>query len=378
MFAIAIILLSASITAHAGGITLKAGEDRFIQIGYRLQVLTQIGQNQAGAAAGDPTVSGDHTDLYLRRSRLLVGGQAAPGVNFFLQLADDNRGKSYAASTGVKTLDGWIELDSGTAGKVMAGIFPVQFSRSRLTSPFSSIALDRAAIDELQLDSTALDGKRDRGLLLWGNIGGFQYRLAAGKGAKPQETGAETIRYHGRVHISLMDGEEDFLYKESYQGGKDIFTIGYGFDRQDKASTDVAGKPAGYSAWTADVAMEGRTESGVMSLVGAYYSYDWSNPGKKDSSGNYVQGKGWQATLAWMSMEKQGGIQPYARYVVWDAESASSGASQRSTALGFNYLLSGFDAKLVFDFEQISFPTEGATWDRKNHSVTSMQWQISF
>ena len=367
--------------AFAEVITLGAGKDAFLQIGYRLQILTQISQDQAGTAGGDPTIAGDNYDLYLRRSRLTLGGQVSPLVDFYVQLDDDNRGKNFSSSTGIKTRDAWIQMNSGAGWKMMAGIFPAQFSRSRLSSPFSFVALERPMIDEMMLDSTELDGKRNRGLLVWGNLGGFQYRIAGGKGAKPQasELGKESIRYNGRVQIAFMDNEEDFIYKETYLGEKSLFTVGFGIDRQDKASTDILGRVADYSAWTADLAMEGKGESGMMSLNAAYYFYDWGNTEKRNAAGYYAQGSGWQATTSFVSLDKSSGaIQPYVRYATWNAASAAPASSQRRISLGINYLLRGNDAKVVLEMEQVTYPAEGAAYDKKDHRVYSMQWQIAF
>ena len=378
VFAAAICLFAAAPSAQAGAV-LQAGQDTFAEIGVQLQAVSLVEKNQAGALAGNPNVAGDEFENYLKTGRLSLSGQVTPLASFYLQMANDNAGKNYAPVT-TSLLDSWVMFNFSTGGKLVVGIFPVQFSRSRLATTASTITMDRPFMDEFQLDSGGLAQKRDRGLMLWGNLSYLQYRIAVGDGAAPlpQNAGGQSLRIHGRVHLSFGTPESDFRYKEGYRGERNVLTIGYGFDRQNNASQDAAGAPANYSAWTGDLLLESKTGSGASTITYSYYSYDWGNPERLDTNGNYVQGNGWQAMFAQTAMEGGAGIQPYARYAAWNSTSAATGASQNRLAFGLNYLFKGDSLKMGAEYEQVRFPDPGATWDKRNYDRYGVQWQLVY
>lgn len=361
------------------GATLQASPDTFVEVGLQLQVLGQLNKNQAGTEARKPDIGGDAYDAYLRRGRLMLAGQVTPMADFYVALSGDNAGKNFGGST-TSLLDSWVQFNLSPQAKLMAGIFPVQFTRERLSSTASLVTVERSFMDKFQLDSGGLVGKRDRGVLLWGNLGGFQYRFAAGNGAPPlqQNIGSQSLRVHGRVHATYGDGEKGFRYQEGYLGEKNVFTVGYGIDRQNNVSTDGAGNPSNYNAWTADAFLESKSEAGSTTLGYSYYSYHWGDANRTDSSGNYVQGDGWDLLFAYAGLQKGSGFQPYARYGSWNANSTTPGASQRHMIYGLNVLLKGKNAKWGFEFEQVRFPLDGATWDLRGYDKYSLQWQIVY
>jgi hypothetical protein len=178
--------------------------------------------------------------------------------------------------------------------------------------------------------------------------------------------------------VSFGAAEDTFRYKESYLGDKNVFTIGYGFDKQDKVSLDGSGAPANYFAWTADAFLESKSESGATTLGYSYYSYDWGNANRIDSNGNYVQGDGWDLLFAIAGLQQGSGFQPYARYGSWGANSTLPGASQHHMIYGLNLLLKGKNARWGFEFEQVRFPLEGATCNLRDYDKFSLQWQIVY
>jgi hypothetical protein len=379
IFALLISFGAAKNEAEAGAL-LVAGPDAVAEVEFQLQVAAQMNKNQAGTVAGNNTIGGDQREVFLKLGRVVVNGQVTPVANLFLRFAQDNNGKNYATPAGMKALDSWVQFNFPNGPKILAGIFPVQFSRSGLTDAIRLVSFDAPFLDAFMLDSGGLDGKRDRGILLWGSYSGMQYRLAAGNGAQPlaQNIGGQTMRYHGRVHFSLGAPEDDLLYSESYFGEKNIMTIGYGMDKQDGVSSDQNGQPAPYAAWTADFLLESKTESGSSSLEYSYYSYDWGNPNRTDAAGNFVQGQGWQGLYSFTTGQSAGGVQTYARYSVWNPNSTTAGAAQNRLAVGLNFLIRGNNVKWGTEYEQVSFQNQGTTWDKKNYGKYGVQWQVIF
>lgn len=368
--------------ASAGGFVLPAGKETFATIGFRLQVNAGAAEGLAGAVNGDPSRGGTHYDFSIRRAQIAVAGQIVPAFGFNLTLEHNNLGKNRSAGSGFLPLDAYIDWGLSESTRVVVGAFPPPFSRNRLTQPFSLIGLDRPLMEEIMPDVAPFLDKRDRGMMLMGNYGGFQYRYAVTSGAVPQETGAETLRTTWRIQMAFADPEDGVFMKEAYLGEKQVFTIGYGSDAQEKISVGPGGAPANYTGVTYDIALEGG--KGV-NLIFAHYRYGWGNAERTGSNGLFAQGSGWNLTAAFINPESidpakgmAGIFQPYLRHTSWDAESSSPSAKQTRTAAGFAYYLKGHDAKIVLEYERTNFAREGSSNDMKGHASYTMQWQAAF
>ncbi len=362
-------------TGFAGGYTLQLDGDTFATLAVRLQAAAVMDEKQAGAANGDATKGGTHYDAFARRVQLLASGQVTPVLSFMFMMEQSYYGKNYSPGTGLQTADAWVQWNMADSFHLLAGAFLPPFSRNQLTPTAYFIGVDRPIVDTLMLESPGMYEKRDRGLCLWGNLGGLQYRIAATKGGMSQTTGEEALRTTWRIHYAMLDPEPSYYYKESYLGSSRVFTIGYAVDKQDKVSLDPTGNPAPYSAWTADVLMEGGDAGSLLTLLYEYHSYRWGNNARTGTGGQYLQGDGWTLTAAYLGGNAS---QPYLRYTAWNAQNGTAGAKQKRTALGVNYLLKGHDAKITFEYEQTSFPNEGATYDLKNHGTWTLQFQTAF
>lgn len=360
--------------AHAAGYPLQLDADTFALISVRVQATGVVAGDQAGAANGDATRGGVHYDLFARRIQLLATGQVSPALSFMMLMEHARYGENYSRGTGLQTADAWIQWNMSEAFHLLAGVYLPPASRNQLTSVMDFIGPDRPVLENMMLDSTGMYEKRDHGLYLWGNLGGLQYRAAVGKGAKSQVLGDETLRTTWRVHYAFLDPETVYYYKESYLGKQHVFTAGYSYDKQDKVSLDPSGKPAPYTAWSADLLMEGGGDGTTLSILYAYYNYDWGNPERTGTDGFFQQGTGWTATAAYLSA----GSQPYLRYTAWNAASSAPSAKQTRWAIGSNVFLKGHDAKITFEYESISFDAEGPTYDMKNHNVYTLQFQTAF
>lgn len=366
--------------ARAAGYPLQLDKETYALLSVRLQAATIMAQDQAGAAAGDAARGGAHYDSHLRRVQLLAAGQVTPALSFMLMMEHARYGEYYSRGSGLQTADAWVQLNLSDAFHLMAGAYLPPFSRNLLTPEIYFVSPDRPITENMALESTGMYGKRDRGLCLWGNLGGLQYRVAASKGAKSQVLGDETLRTTWRLHYAFIDAEPLYYYQESYLGKQSLFTIGYSYDKQDKVSVDAAGNPAPYTAWTADLLMEGGNEGNVLTILYAYYSYNRGNAERTGADGFFSQGDGWTLTAAHMSGggNAVAGTQPYLRYTVWDAHNGAPGAKQKRWALGVNYYLKGHDAKITLDYENAGFENEGPTFDTKGHGIYTIQLQTAF
>lgn len=368
--------------AHAAGYPLQLDNDTYATLSLRVQAAAIMAQNQAGAANGDATKDGGaHYDFYARRVQLLAAGQVTSALSFMLMMEHAGYGKNYSRGTGMQTADAWVQWNLSDALHLIAGAYLPPFSRNQLTPAIYFVGPDRPITENMLLESPGMYEKRDRGLCLWGNFGGLQYRIAAGKGAKSQVLGDETLRTTWRIHYAFMDAEPIYYYKETYLGKQSLFTAGFAYDKQDKVSLGPSGNPAPYSAWTADLLMEGGNEGSALTILYAYHSYDWGNPERTGADGFFSQGNGWTLTTAYMSGGGRGavaGSQPYFRYTAWNAHSGAPGAKQKRWAIGMNYYLKGHDAKITLEYENAGFENEGPAYDTKGHGIYTLQLQTAF
>ena len=360
--------------ALAAGYPLQIDHDTFATVSVRIQAAAVLAQDQAGAVNGDASQGGNNYDFFARRIQLLAAGQVTPALSFMMMMEQGRLGQNYSQGTGMQTADAWVQWNMSEALHLMTGIYLPPVSRNQLTSPIYFIGPDRPILENMLLESPGLYEKRDRGAVLWGNLGGLQYRFALGKGAKSQVLGDETLRTTWRVHYAFLDPEPSYYYKESYLGKQRVFTVGYSYDKQDRVSLDPSGNPAPYTAWSSDLLMEGGDGNTILTILYAYYKYDWGNPDRTGTDGFYLQGTGWTLTTAYLSA----GTQPYFRYTDWVASSLAPGAKQKRWAIGTNYYLKGHESKITFEYESVGFEAEGPTYDMKNHGIFTLQFQTAF
>src|SRR5947208_10727309 len=129
-FASAFAILFISATSARAQVVIKVNED----VNFKLGVL---GQFQADWL-GDPTADDTTQNLFIRRIRLLFGGQVAKNVTFFVDTDSANLGRTV---NGVKNTpsttiiqDAYGEFKASDAFAVDAGLMFVPFSRNSVQS----------------------------------------------------------------------------------------------------------------------------------------------------------------------------------------------------------------------------------------------------
>jgi len=133
-----------------------------------IQIQTQIQINQNGAPAGnDPSY-----DLYMRRTRLLVNGDASQNFTYLLQIDNANFGKFGNFAPRAIIQDAWVGWAPGgiTGGTVVyldAGILLIPISHHLLESTTNFIAAD-VQTDGFRFLGNNFQGLRDPGVQLRG------------------------------------------------------------------------------------------------------------------------------------------------------------------------------------------------------------------
>src|SRR6185437_10776279 len=116
-------------------LTVSNNEDVNFNLGFLAQSWGDW--NQAAGAQGY------QQNLYLRRIRLMVGGQIGKDVSFFFQSDSPNLGKTpKALNAGFLVQDAFLEWRPLHAIQLDGGLMIVPFSRNGLQSPASYYTLD--------------------------------------------------------------------------------------------------------------------------------------------------------------------------------------------------------------------------------------------
>jgi hypothetical protein len=232
-------------------IVIKAGDDVNFKLGL-------LGQFQADTV-DDPGTDAQTNNLFVRRLRLMFGGQVAKNVTFFVETDSPNLGKTQGGGKNIQPAmilqDAYGEFKVNNAVSIDAGLMFIPFSRNFLQSAASLLPIDYGAytysVSAPTQSSTGRDtGFQAKGYLLKQHL---EYRAGVFQGARDTAS-HRTFRYAGRVQYNLLDPEVGFFYTGTYLGKKRILSFGGAFDHQsdyDAYDVDVfVDRPLGPGAVT--------------------------------------------------------------------------------------------------------------------------------
>ncbi len=243
--AVALALLLAPAAAEAQAL-IKVNDNVNFKFGFQLQGWADWSQ--------DAATGGYSQNLFLRRARLLVGGQVAKDLTFFFQTDSPNLGKATGStktiSSGFLVQDAFFSWKIDDALILDGGLFLVPLSRNILQSTLSFFTLDISPTSTVMAGPTATNGLRDTGFQAKGYLvdgGHLEYRIAAFQGvrAASSTTNAASnnaFRVAGYLQYNFFDTEKGYVFAGTNLGKKKILAVSSGFDTQ---ST--------YNAYSADV-----------------------------------------------------------------------------------------------------------------------------
>lgn len=233
-------------------------------------------------AAGDAARDGASYNLFIRRTRVLIGGTLFGMFDYFfdtdypnLFLANTVMGAMGAADTAVKNTPGMNIQDAfitykplGDLIKVDMGYMLPPLAHNAVQGATTLYAWDYLANSfpaggNLFGGSTSPIG-RDAGVQLRGLLvgGHLEYRIGLFQGVRVAQTPADPVarnffRTTARVQVNLLDAETGFFYAGTYLGTKKILSIGASADLQDDyryfAGDVFADLPLGPGVLTAQV-----------------------------------------------------------------------------------------------------------------------------
>jgi len=215
--------------------------------------------------SADAQHSGTSNNLFIRRTRLLVGGTLFKNFEYFFDTDAPNLFHTTPDGSGAKTSQGIVVQDAMATWKAYEDM--VKFDAGYMLTPGAHNALQGAGtllgldyfsnsfrhtdVFNAQTQPVGRDaGIEIRGLLLDNHI---EYRAGLFQGYRKPQTappmGGGTgdvasqnmFRFAGRIQINLLDAETGFFYAGTYLGKKKIVSVGGALDMQ-----------SGYHHWAVD------------------------------------------------------------------------------------------------------------------------------
>lgn len=325
----------------------------------RFGVQGQLWANWAESTS--PTSPGYQQNLYLRRARILLGGDIGKDVSFFLQTDSPNLGKTPKSSASTFILqDAFLEWKANNKFRVDGGLYLVPFSRNTMQSTVNYYTLDLSALTVVNNSATQSTALRDLG---FGGRGFFlkdklQYRFGVFQGQRDANA-RNSLRTAGYVQYDFFDAETGYTFAGTALGKKKILAVDAGFDKQGT-----------YAAQSANVAFDLPVFQGDE--IGGQFQFYHYDGGEKfttihDQNDWFVEGAYYVHKLK---------LQPFGKFegqhFVAEADAVNN---LRRAGGGVNVYIHGQNLKWTFQFVR-ALPQTGSTLKAANE--VTMQLQVFY
>ena len=383
--------------AH-GQVVVKVSDTVNFRLGFQLQAW--------GEALQDPVSEGYQQSARIRRVRLIMAGQVAKNLTFFMQT--DNPSMGNTVGTAAKALNaGFLVQDafgewhpfSNDLFILDVGKMLMPFTRNSLQSTSSHLSLDGGTWTFLQSAPLQGDAGRDVGFQIKSYLVNdhLEFRGGVFEGFRaPANAGGagsrNPPRFVGRLVYNFFDTEKGYVPVGTNLGRKKIVAIGGGYDTQGgftspATATTPAGK--GYEAYGGDFMIDwpfgpGDAKTG-RDAVTAHIDYIHYDGGCRANAAGVV------ATNCLIAgLPKQEEIftdlgyysnaiklQPFVRFEALAFKDATKQPGNiRRLMGGVNYYVAQQNFKITAAYERILPNTKPATAAIKNsnHFVVQLQW----
>jgi len=313
-------------------IIVKANDEVNLKLGV-------LGQFQADTI-DNPGTDANTSNLFVRRMRLLFGGQVAKNVSFFVETEAANLGKTLPAGKNIQPSvilqDAYAEFRVSNAFMLDAGLMFVPFSRNSVQSAATLLPIDYGAYTFSQSAPTQSSTGRDTGFQARGYFVGnhLEYRIGAFQGIRDAKS-ENAFRYTGRVQYNVFESESGYFYTGTYLGKKKILAAGAAFDAQ-----------KGFHAYDADAFVDYPLGPGAVTAQFDYNRFDGGATLTTLPKQNDILLEGGYLIRAWK-------LTPLLQLAHRDI-SASSFGDETRTGVGANYWLAGHNANVKALYTRIA------------------------
>ena len=248
-----VILFTLSCIPASAQIEIK-NEDVDLKLGVQGQFWGDWTQSQE--------TGGYAQNLFLRRGRLMFGGDIGSDITFFFQTDDPNLGKTpKALNSGFLIQDAFLEWKVNHAFRVDGGLMLVPFARQPLQATTSYYQIDISNISTVNNSSTSSSALRDMGFQARGFFlnDHLLYRMGMFEGERDADA-RNSLRTAGYLQYDFFSTETGYSFVGTALGQKKILAVDGGFDKQGR-----------YRSWSGNVASDTPVRHGDE--VGVNFQY---------------------------------------------------------------------------------------------------------
>lgn len=292
------------------------------------------------------------TDFLLRRARVVIQARLSDALTAFVQAGQDNVGATLLTPDGrIGIKDAYVNYRVTPAFQIAAGQFKVPFLRADLESGFNQLLVDRGTLPTLR---PAREGSRDLGVMTWGNIERWQYRLAAFDGSDQAAANGSHLRLTARIAKNWFTAEPGFGYTGTFVGTTRVLQLAAQADVQSSrldARDDEAFRTLrrDYRAWAVEGFVEQPIAAWAVTADAAWVNrrddYADLTAGDRHIAGYYVE-----SGILLPPLSTRGRVQIGARREAWRAERAVRLGDTSRTVVGGTYFFHGHSRKIQADY----------------------------
>ncbi|RKZ48911.1 MAG: hypothetical protein DRQ58_03330 [Gammaproteobacteria bacterium] len=299
--------------------------------------------------------SDNSSDFSFNSIRLYVAAQVHKYLKFSINTDKQNHESIYLIDAIAR-----IEINPGI--NFWFGRTLIPGDRVETNGPFYGLTWNQYRQPLFPADQGGAAGTlgRGEGGVFWGTTGRVQYTLGIFDGLKGFSNQSNNLLYAARLTYNFLNVESNFGYYSSstYYGEQgNIFTVGFSFQNQIDGTGNTVEHGDFYS-YTLDILSERvMSNGGVITVEADYKLFDSGfTPVSPPAAGSSTcfclfDGHSIFGTVAYLfpNVIGWGKFQPYVRYV---ENSPSDARSSDSIELGLNYVISGHNFLLNFNYLQ--------------------------
>lgn len=280
-------------------------------------------------------------NLFLRRFRLLMGGNVGDRWSFFFETDSPNLGKGEPDgsknSGDVYIQDAIVTYKQSDTFFVDAGMLLIALSHNSNQSAVTLMATDYGPYSFIWSGPTDSRVGRDYGVRLRGYAldDKLEYRVGVYQGQRGTDS-TNAFRYAGRIAYNVFDPVKGYFYAGTSLGKKHILSFGVSADHQEE-----------YDGYSADVYWDQPLPGGnAFTLQADYSNYDGDV---------FLPSLTQQDTLLVEAGYYAGGpkLMPYVQYSQRDFDNPLQ-ADQEQLQIGVGWMFGGFNQNLKLSYTQIT------------------------
>ena len=341
-------LMGASLPAVAGK-KLSIDDTHWISIGAGIR--SSFTSVEDGAPSGDKRGN----DFDVESVRLYLNAQVHENIKFTLNTEE--------IDGSIDVLDAFVQFELSPAFNIWMGKMLTPADRIEMNGPYYALTWNQYTQPLYPSDQGGEAGRlgRDDGVTVWGTVNKFQYAVGIFDGLEGGSNVDDKMLLATRVAYNFLNMEDNpgYYTSSTYHGGLgNILTLGLSYQSQDDG-TGTATTSGDFSGYAVDLLSETVLGGGsVLTFEAEYKAFDADYTGGTapadvvadtnpcfclfDGKSTFVSG----AFLIPKAVGP-GKFQPYAR---WVKNKPDDGADSDLKELGVNYILSGHNARLNFNY----------------------------